>query len=69
MKTIKSRSLKILKIFEKKKIVGTLLSASWVGEFQRKNIIKNYNYIRAGTQKAGKIVSVFSSIDTHFVDI
>ena len=54
MKTVKSRLLK--KIFEKKKIAGTVLIASWLVKYQWKKIIEHYNSVGAGAHKGGKML-------------
>ena len=44
------------KIFEKKKIAGTVLFVSWLATYQWKKIIENCNSVGVGAHKVGKIV-------------
>ena len=56
-------------MFEKKKIAGTVLFASWLATYQWKKIIENCNSVGAGAHKVGKVISFWPNFDPNFPNI
>ena len=66
MKRVKSRLFK--KYLQKRKSRERFcLPLGWLNI--SKNIIENYNSVRAGAHKVGKVVSLWPNFDPNFPDI
>ena len=62
-------TLIIRKIFERKKIAGTVLFVSWLAMYKSKTIIENWNSVGAGVHEVAKVVSFCPNFDPNFTDI